>query len=72
MTAEQLAGLGPAFTAYLSSFRPCFPQVRIVCASGHVLSRAHQRLAAQERRADGAGGRGGGADASGVSAPSQV
>ena len=25
MTAEQLAGLGPAFTAYLSSFRPCFP-----------------------------------------------
>ena len=26
MTAEQLAGLGPAFSAYLSSFRPCFPR----------------------------------------------
>ncbi len=24
MTAEQIAGLGPAFTAFLSSFRPCF------------------------------------------------
>jgi SRSO17 transposase len=24
MTAEQVAGLGPAFTAFLSSFRPCF------------------------------------------------
>lgn len=26
MTAKQLAGLGPAFSAYLSSFRPCFPR----------------------------------------------
>jgi SRSO17 transposase len=24
MTAEQIAGLGPAFTGFLSSFRPCF------------------------------------------------
>jgi len=24
MTAEQIAGLGPAFTAFLDSFRPCF------------------------------------------------
>jgi len=24
MTAEQIAGLGPAFTAFVSSFRPCF------------------------------------------------
>lgn len=28
MTAEQLAGLGPAFTDYLSSFRPCFQRVQ--------------------------------------------
>ena len=26
MTAEQVAGLGPAFTEYLSSFRGCFPR----------------------------------------------
>ena len=24
MTAEQVAGLGPAFTDYLRCFRPCF------------------------------------------------
>ena len=26
MTAEQVAGLGPAFAEFLSSFRPCFPR----------------------------------------------
>jgi SRSO17 transposase len=26
MTAEQVAGLGPAFTSFLSSFRSCFPR----------------------------------------------
>lgn len=26
MTAEQVAGLGPAFTSFLSSFRKCFPR----------------------------------------------
>src|SRR5215204_6185195 len=26
MTAEQVAGLGPALTEYLSSFRDCFPR----------------------------------------------
>ena len=27
MTAEQIAGLGPAFTEYLGSFRKCFPRL---------------------------------------------
>src|ERR1700743_2002753 len=26
MTAEQISSLGPAFTAFVSSFRPCFPR----------------------------------------------
>jgi len=26
MTAEQVAGLGPAFTEFLSTFRSCFPR----------------------------------------------